>query len=74
MSLVDRVWRSITEPVGPPPKRGEPHLVQIVQYDSWVYPLVLDGSVTRVQPHGGVPVGEMSARSREVFQMERKTA
>ena len=74
MSLVDRVWRSITEPVGPPPKRGEPHLVQIVQYDSWVYPLVLDGSVTRVQPHGGVPVGEMNARSREVFQMERKTA
>ncbi len=34
MSLVDRVWRSITEPVAPPPKRGEPHLVQIVQYGS----------------------------------------
>lgn len=74
MTLVDRVWRSITEPVVPPTGRSGPSVVQVVQYGSWVYPLVLDGPATRVQPRGGVPVGEMKARATKVFQLDRKTA
>lgn len=60
MTLVDRVWRSMTEPVLPPPDPSEPHLVQIVSYgDSWAYPVHLDGEVTRVIPHGGLAVTEL---------------
>ncbi len=62
MSLVDRVWRSMTERVPAPIRPDQPHLVQIVQYGSWAYPVVLDGAVTRVLPHGGVPVGEVGQR------------
>lgn len=74
MSLVDRVWRSITEPVMPPASLGEPFLIQVVQFGGWAYPLALDGSVTRVLPAGGVPVGEMDKRGKQVLQLDRKTA
>jgi hypothetical protein len=72
MSLVDRVWRSITEPI-PAPKGGEPELVQVVQVGGWGYPLYLEGTVTRVQPPGGVPMGEVRNR-KLVTNLERKTA
>ncbi len=56
MGLVDRVWRRITEPITPGKLSKRPKLVQVVCYEtSWAYPLYLEGSVTRVLPHGGVP-------------------
>ena len=56
MGLVDRIWRRITEPIPPGKTSARPKLVQVVRYEaSWAYPLYLDGSVTRVLPHGGVP-------------------
>jgi hypothetical protein len=56
MGLVDRIWRRITEPITPGKLSSRPKLVQVVRYGtSWAYPLYLDGSVTRVLPHGGVP-------------------
>ncbi|RMH20194.1 MAG: hypothetical protein D6701_04030 [Gemmatimonadetes bacterium] len=69
MALVDRVWRNITEPVNPPDDGGQPQLVQVIRYgDAWVYPLYLDGSVTRVLPHGGLPapVRDKALRRREL--------
>lgn len=62
MSYVDRVWRNITEPVLPPKKAGEPELLQVIHYGGvWAYPLYLDGEVTRVIPHGGLPMPEADA-------------
>lgn len=62
MALVDRVWRSMTEPVPPPRRWEEPQLIQVVTYgDGWSYPIYLDGMVTRVLPHGGIPLGEAEA-------------
>jgi hypothetical protein len=62
MALVDRVWRSITEPVQAPRRWDEPQLIQIVTYgDCWGYPIYLEGMVTRVLPHGGLPCGEAEA-------------
>jgi hypothetical protein len=56
MGLVDRIWRRITEPITPGKGSARPKLVQVVSYGtSWTYPLYLDGSVTWVLPHGGVP-------------------
>lgn len=56
MGLVDRIWRRITDPIEPGKTSDRPQLVQVVRYGtSWAYPLYLDGSVTRVLPHGGVP-------------------
>lgn len=53
MGLGDRVWRRITEAV-PPMNSDRPELIQVVRFGSaWVYPLYLDGSVTRILPHGG---------------------
>ena len=74
MSLVDRVWRSMTEPVLPPPNPDEPHLIQVVQLGGWAWPLVLDGSVTRVLPPGGIPVGELGKRAKQVIRLDRKSA
>jgi len=69
MSLVDRVWRSITEPVQAPRRLDERQLIQIVTWDdSWGYPIYLDGMVTRVLPHGGVPCGE--ADSLQIPRLE----
>lgn len=72
MSLADRVWRSITEPV-PTPVTDRPHLVQVIQLGGWAYPVHLEGSVTRVLPPGGVPVGEIRNR-KAVLRLDRKTA
>ncbi|MCG6956626.1 MAG: hypothetical protein LJF04_11620 [Gemmatimonadetes bacterium] len=72
MSLVDRVWRSITEPI-PAPKGPQSELVQVVQVGGWGYPLYLEGNVTRVQPPGGVPMGEVRNR-KLITSLERKTA
>lgn len=54
MNLADRVWRSITEPVPPPPEGEGPLLIQVIHYGDRTYPLYLDGRVTRVIPPGGV--------------------
>ncbi len=74
MALVDRVWRSITERVSAEAGNNEPQLVQVVRYGSWAYPLYLDGDVTRVIPHSGMPLAEVP--SEMVFELgdERKTA
>lgn len=58
MALVDRVWRTVTEPVPPPRRFDEPQLIQVVACGSRGYPLYLDGTVTRVLPHGGLPLDE----------------
>jgi hypothetical protein len=74
MSLVDRIWRAVTEPVLPPSNPGEPELVQVVQLGGWAYPIYLDGSVTRVLPPGGIPVGELFSHTKKVLELDRKTA
>jgi hypothetical protein len=74
MSLVDRVWRSITERVNPPMSGGEPELAQVVQYGDWAYPLYLDADCTRVIPHGGMPLAEVSPDMVFDFELDRKTA
>lgn len=74
MSLVDRVWRSITEPVLPPPSPDEPYLLQVVQFGGWAWPLMLQGSATRVLPPGGMPVGETGKRGGSVLALDRRTA
>ncbi|MFQ5538515.1 MAG: hypothetical protein ACE5GJ_13810 [Gemmatimonadota bacterium] len=58
MSLVDRIWRAITEQTMPPPNPDKPYLVQVVQHGAWAYPIYLDGPCTRVIPHGGLSVAE----------------
>ena len=74
MSLVDRVWRSISERVSPAAGTDEPQLVQVVQYGTWAYPLYLDGDVTRVIPHGGMPLADVSPELVFELDLERKTA
>lgn len=73
MALVDRVWRAITAPVLPPASPREPHLVQVVEFGHWAYPIYLDGSATRVMPPGGLPVGELGPQG-EVLDLGRRTA
>ena len=73
MALVDRVWRAITEPVLPPQDPSKPRLVQVIQFGPWAYPIYLDGSATRVLPHGGLPVAELEGRP-PVLRLDRKTA
>lgn len=74
MTLVDRVWRSITEAVAPPVGSSEPQLVQVVRYGDWAYPLYLDGNATRVIPLSGMPFAEVKEQSTFDFDLERKTA
>ena len=59
MTLIDRVWRAITEPVPMPDDPSKPQLIQVIQYEHWAYPIYLDGSVTRVIPLGGVSLAEV---------------
>ncbi len=69
MTLVDRVWRDITEPVDPPNRQDKPHLIQVIRFgNKWAYPLYLEGTVTRVLPHGGVPIpmSEKQLRKEEL--------
>ncbi|MDE3002317.1 MAG: hypothetical protein OXU33_04450 [Gemmatimonadota bacterium] len=49
-------------------------MIQVVRYGNWVYPLYLDGDVTRVIPHGGLPLGEVSADMIFELDLERTTA
>lgn len=74
MTLVDRVWRSITERVSPMAGTNEPQLIQVVRLGEWAYPLYLDGEVTRVIPLGGMPVAEVPSELVFEFDLERKTA
>lgn len=74
MTLVDRVWRSITEAVAPPMGTNEPKLIQVVRYGTWAYPLYLDGDSTRVIPLGGMPLAELADQPTFEFDLERKTA
>lgn len=74
MSLVDRVWRSITEEVAPVGSLGDPELIQVIRYGDWAYPLYLDGDVTRVIPLGGMPLAEVSEEAVFDLEEERKTA
>lgn len=74
MSLVDRVWRSITERVSPIAGSNEPQLIQVVRYRDWAYPLYLDGDVTRCIPHGGMPLADVPQGMVFEFEEQRKTA
>ena len=73
MTLVDRVWRSITEAVVVPAAKG-PHLAQLIRYGQWVYPLYFEGDVTRVIPLSGTPFAEVPEQVVFEFDLERKTA
>ncbi len=75
MSLVDRVWRAVTEPALPQAGLEGPQLVQVIQYGPWAWPMFLDGGKTRALPYGGVPVGELEAgRKGTILRLDRKTA
>lgn len=74
MTLVDRVWRAITQPVTPAEFSGTPELVQVVRFGDWAYPLYIDGDVTRVIPLGGMPLAEVPADLVFDFELERRTA
>lgn len=70
MSLVDRIWREITEPVTAPEDTEVPELIQVLRYGEREYPLYLDGEVTRVIPPGGVP----ATRRTRIDRLDLKTA
>jgi hypothetical protein len=74
MTLVDRVWRSITEAVALQTHTHAPQLVQLVRYGEWVYPLYADGDSTRVIPLSGTPFAEVPEQVAVEFDLERKTA
>jgi len=74
MSLVDRVWRSITERVHSSAVVEGPELVQVVRSGEWAYHVYLDGDVIRVIPHGGMPLGEVSTDMVFEFDLERQSA
>jgi hypothetical protein len=74
MTLVDRVWRSITEAVSLPTHTKDPQLVQLIRYGEWMYPLYVDGDVTRVIPVSGTPFAEIPEQVAFEFDLERKTA
>lgn len=74
MTLVDRVWRSITERVDILVASGEPELLQVVRYGSWAYPLYADGDVTRVIPHSGMPLADVKQDPIFELDLDRKTA
>jgi hypothetical protein len=63
MSIVDRVWRDITNPVPPPNDPEKPEMIQIVSVEGgWVYPIYLAGVETRVMPTGGTPLSELKKK------------
>ena len=73
MTLIDRVWRACTEEVLPPKNHDKPELIQVVQFESWAYPIYLDGPCTRVIPLGGVSLAEVPTDL--VFRLDgRKSA
>lgn len=74
MSLVDRVWRAITEPITPVSTVDGPRLIQVVQFGEWAYPIYVDGDVTRVIPLGGLPLAQVPAELVFALDAERLTA
>lgn len=74
MTLVDRVWRAITEHVTAMPTPNGPQLIQVIRFGEWAYPLYADGEVTRVIPLGGMPLAEVSAELVFELDVELKTA
>lgn len=74
MTLVDRVWRSITEAMPSPANGQGPTLAQLIRHGEWVYPLYFDGDVTRVIPLSGTPFAEVPEQVVFEFDLERKTA
>lgn len=74
MTLVDRVWRAITQPVTQREFTGKPELIQVIRFGDWAYPLYLDGDVTRVIPLGGMPFAEVPKDLVFDLEEERKTA
>jgi len=74
MTLVDRVWRSITAEVNTVAGMTEPQLIQVVRFGNWAYPLYLDGDVTRVIPYGGMHLADVSPELIFELDMERRTA
>lgn len=74
MTLVDRVWRAISERVDVLVASDEPQLIQVVRYGSWAYPLYADRDVTRVIPHGGMPIADVKEKQIFELDLERKTA
>ncbi|MDA0327597.1 MAG: hypothetical protein O2958_01095 [Gemmatimonadetes bacterium] len=74
MTLVDRVWRAITEQVTAMPDANGPQLLQVIRFGDWAYPLYADGEVTRVIPLGGMPLAEVSSELVFELDVERKTA
>jgi len=74
MSLVDRVWRAITEEVDKVVGSGEPELIQVVRFGSWAYPLYADGGATRVIPHSGMPLADVSPELVFEMDLDRKMA
>jgi len=74
MTLVDRVWRSITESLPTGAATSEPQLIQVVRYGNWAYPLYLDGDVTRVIPLGGMPLADVPSDLIFELDLERRTA
>ena len=74
MTLVDRVWRAITEPIMASANKKGPQLVQVVRYGNWAYPLYIDGDVTRVIPLSGTPLADIPTTPAFEFDLERKTA
>ena len=55
MTIVDRIWRDITEPVLPPSDPSTPQLLQVVVHGERAWPIYLDGAVTRAIPSEGIP-------------------
>ncbi|MEQ1857516.1 MAG: hypothetical protein ABL963_13740 [Longimicrobiales bacterium] len=74
MTLVDRVWRSITEVVVAPQNGSGPRIAQLIKYGDWVYPLYFDGDVTRVIPLSGTPFAQVPEQVVVEFDLERKSA
>jgi len=74
MTLVDRVWRSITEAVSLPANAKGPQLIQLVKYGEWLYPMYADGDVTRVIPLSGTPFAQVPEQVVVEFDLERKSA
>jgi hypothetical protein len=59
----------------PPANLKGPHLIQVVRYGSWAYPLYVDGDVTRVIPLSGTPIADFPEEKPAFeFDLERKTA
>lgn len=71
MTLVDRVWRRVTEPVMAPVDTDQPWLIQVIVYgEHWAYPLYVDGEVTHVIPFGGLPLKEVAVTAERCLQLK----